>query len=114
MELNYLKELGELNIPLWFFNIVFSVLAKNEAETTLKKKQQELLSEGKKQGGMHASEDHLKKAKILNREVDSNTFFRYNWHTIYWYSCHMIFSVKCFSINFHSVMIFEASYGTAW
>jgi len=36
--------------------------AKNEAETTLKRKQQELLSEGKKQGGMHASEDHLKKA----------------------------------------------------
>merc|ERR1712008_273672 len=34
----------------------------NEAETTLKKKQQELLSEGKKHGGMHASEDHLKKA----------------------------------------------------
>ena len=76
---DFLKELLELNIPLWFFNIVFSVLAKNEAETTLKKKQQELLSEGKKQGGMHASEDHLKKAKILNREVDSNSSFRNNW-----------------------------------
>ena len=78
----------------------FPVLAKNEAETTLKKKQQELLSEGKKQGGMHASEDHLKKAKILNREIDLNNSFRYNLHTIYWHSCHMTYQCKEFLYNF--------------
>ena len=72
----------------------FPVLAKNEAENTLKKKQQELLSEEKKQGGMHASEDHLKKAKIINREVDSNTSFRYNWH-----SCHMTYQCKVFFLG---------------
>ena len=76
----YVRHMGSCKSGLWFLNLIFSVLAKNEAETTLKKKQQELLSDGKKQGGMHASEDHLKKAKILNREVDSNTSFRYNWH----------------------------------
>ena len=98
---------------LWFLNLIFSVLAKNEAETTLKKKQQELLSEGKKQGGMHASEDHLKKAKILNREVDPVQILLLDIIGTPFIGTPVTWpiSVKCFSRNFHSVMIFEASYG---